>query len=170
MNRIVLMGFPGSGKTSIARQLANKLNFNWIDLDEVIEKQYHLTIFDIISKYGEEVFRKCEYEQLKQALKLDCYVIALGGGTPCFFDAIEQIKTHSLSVYLFMTEAALFQRLSHAKKKRPLLVEQDLQEYIHKTMKVRQAFYSQADICFPALSAEVEKLAEEIKKHIVNKT
>lgn len=172
MNKIVLIGFPGVGKTTIARKLAKILNYHFVDLDQDFETHYKTDISVFIHKYGEQNFRKCEYERLQSLLLSfpdENVIISTGGGTPCFFDAIEMINKYALSVYVKMTEKSLFIRLIHAKKRRPLLQnmnEEELKEYIHKTLSVREKFYEQAAITMKGEDADVPELANLIKKRV----
>ena len=165
-NRIVLVGFPGAGKTTIAKSLAKILNYKFIDLDQEVEKHFHTTISIFIQKYGEDVFRKCEHALLKEILLSDNCVISTGGGTPCFHNAMDLINATSLSVYIKMSKASLHTRLTYAKKKRPLVQEHedgDLMTYIETTLSVREEVYNQAAIIAKGESINVRELAQTIK-------
>ncbi len=147
MNTIVLVGFPGAGKSTIGRKLADKLNMIFIDLDLYIEEKYHTAIPLLFQKYGESAFRTLEYAALQEVLSTENAVIAMGGGTPCYGNAMELINAHAHSIYLKLTEDQLVDHLLHSKKKRPLtnhLNEPELREYVRKTLAVREPFYLQA--------------------------
>jgi shikimate kinase len=94
---VYLIGFMGSGKTTVGRKLAKKLDHPFIDLDETIENRYRISIPTIFSKYDEKVFRKIEHETLKSLLHLQNHVISTGGGTPCFFNNIDLINENGIS-------------------------------------------------------------------------
>ena len=97
---IFLLGFMGAGKTTIGRDLANSMNFKFIDLDEYIEKKENSTVFDIFNKKGEKHFRQLEHYSLKELILLNNIVIATGGGTPCFFDNISIMNKYGLTIYI----------------------------------------------------------------------
>jgi shikimate kinase len=145
--RIVLVGYSGAGKSTIAKRIASHLNFSVLDTDKMLEKKFHISVYDCFEKYGEENFRKLEYNILVDALKHDNVVIATGGGTPCFFDAMKIINDSSLSIYIELSPKSLTQRLLHAKVTRPLTknkTEEELFDFITKTLSLREPFYKKA--------------------------
>jgi len=147
MGRVVLVGFPGCGKSTIGAQLAEQLNLQFIDLDKAIEEKYHATIPHIFEKYGEFVFRKCEFQTLCECLELDNVLIATGGGAPCSDEAIRLINEKSISIYIKLTEEQLVERLLNSKKKRPLTqnkTPEELREYVQQTLALREPYYLQA--------------------------
>lgn len=147
MNNLVLVGFPGSGKTFLGKKLAATFRCPFIDLDAEIEKKYHYTIPQFFEKFGEFTFRKCEYITLKEILLHRQGIIATGGGTPCFKDAMKHINHHAISVYLKISEKRLIQQLHNQSQQRPLiqnLNESQLRTYVHKTLKQREPYYEKA--------------------------
>lgn len=147
MNNIVLVGFPGAGKTTVGRRMAERLGMTFIDLDLYIEEKYHTAVPLLFQRYGEPAFRTLEYAALKEVLEADNAVIATGGGTPCHHDAMTLINSRAHSVYLKFSEEQLVDHLLHSKKKRPLtqhLSEPGLREYVHKTLAEREPYYLQA--------------------------
>ena len=147
MNTIVLLGFPGSGKSTVGRRLARKLGMAFIDLDLYIEEKYHTSVPLLFKRYGESAFRALEYAALCDVLAKEGVVIATGGGTPCYGDAMVKINARAHSIYLKLTEDQLVERLLHSKKKRPLtdsLSELELRAYVHETLVKREPFYFQA--------------------------
>jgi len=119
--KIYLIGYMASGKTRLGNQLAELTGYRFMDLDEVFEERYRLSVFDFFEKYGEAAFRQIEQKLLVETEKLDRTVIATGGGTPCFFGNMDFIKRHGISIYIRMTVPELAERLQQVKKKRPLL-------------------------------------------------
>ncbi|MFN5829806.1 MAG: shikimate kinase, partial [Bacteroidota bacterium] len=92
MKKVVyLTGFMGSGKTTVGKKLAAQLNYTFIDLDSYIEKQEGRSISELFNEHGENYFREVEHQCLQTLLKLEKLVIACGGGTPCFYDAMQQM-------------------------------------------------------------------------------
>ena len=147
MTNIVIVGFSGAGKSTVGRKLADKLNMTFIDLDLYIEEKYHSAVPLLFQKYGEPAFRTLEYAALLEVLSTDNAVIAVGGGTPCYGDAMAQINAKSRSIYLQLTESQIVDHLFHSKKKRPLtnhLSEAELCEYVRKTLTIREPYYLQA--------------------------
>lgn len=165
MGRIVLVGFPGCGKSTVGKKLASKLSYGFVDLDNAIEEAYHLSIPEFFAKYGENGFRTCEQKVLTNKLSEDNIVISAGGGTPCFFQNMELINAHSISVYIQMVPQSLFHRLSHAKRARPLvqnMTPPELQQYIDSTLAIREPFYLQAHLTVKGESLDVEELVDRI--------
>ena len=162
MNNIVLVGFPGAGKSTIGKRLAEKLSMAFVDLDFYIEEKYHTAIPLLFQRYGESAFRTLEYAALLEVLDLDNCVIATGGGTPCYADAMEKINEKARSIYLQLNENEIVDHLLNSKKKRPLtyhLSESDLRKYVHKMLTIREPFYLKAQIICP-LPDTIEKLIQ----------
>jgi shikimate kinase len=154
---IVLVGFPGAGKSTIGRRLADKLGMAFIDLDIYIEEKYHTAVPLLFQKYGEPTFRTLEYAALCETLAMDKVVIATGGGAPCHGDAMDQINAKAHSIYLQLTEDQLVERLLHSKKKRPLtnsLSEPELRAYVHETLAKREPFYLRATTVWTPAQAD----------------
>ncbi len=120
---IYLIGMPGSGKTTIGKMLAKKLNIPFVDLDGLIEKNALMFIDDIFDKYGEAKFRELETESLKQLPPLD-YVISCGGGIITKKENKELMK--GLKVYIDTDIEIIRERLKHDYQ-RPLLKKKSLE-------------------------------------------
>ncbi len=160
-----MVGFPGSGKTTLGRKLATLLGMRFIDLDTAIEDRYKTTVPRLFQKYGEPVFRACEYSVLNECLTMDGVLIATGGGAPCYRDAMDCINRTAISVYVSLSEQDLFQRLKNSRKPRPLtqnLNDDELADYIHRTLIVRSPFYEQAKLKVDGLSPDVVLLGNKI--------
>lgn len=148
-NNIFLVGMPGSGKSTIGRQLAEQLHFSFIDLDEEIEKNVGATVQEIFRKYGEDHFRELERQALLNVVKGNTgAVISTGGGTPCFFDNLTVIKSNGISIFIDTSPAELLKRLSTAEQnKRPTLSDgKELSVTLNKLREERLPFYESADI------------------------
>ncbi|TAH26565.1 MAG: shikimate kinase [Cytophagales bacterium] len=146
---IVLIGMPGSGKTTIGRSLALTLNYKFIDLDELIQLNEQESIPTIFQNKGEQYFRKSEQNILSKLLIEEKQaVIATGGGAPCFFDNMELINKHSKSIYIDVPEQELFKRLNNKKEnQRPMLqgkTEEELLDFIKTKKQERAPFYNRA--------------------------
>ena len=149
---IVLLGYMASGKSSIGRLLAKKLNYQFQDLDAIIEAEEGQTSSELFDSKGEIYFRKRETESLQQVLNnSNNLVLALGGGTPCYGMNMQLIKDHpdTESLYLKASIPTLIERLQNEKQKRPLIAHlssnEELAEFIGKHLFERTVFYDQAD-------------------------
>jgi shikimate kinase len=168
-HRIVLVGFSGAGKSTVAKKLASLLNFKVLDTDKMLEEKYRITVYDIFEKYGEDVFRKLEYNTLIEALQQEGVVIATGGGAPCFLDAMELINASSYSVYIELSQKSLTQRLLHAKVTRPLTknkTEAELFTFVTEQFALRAPYYQQAHITVKGEDLDVNEWVE-FMKHIL---
>jgi shikimate kinase len=153
--KIVLIGMPGSGKSTLGKKISNAFGMSFIDSDEYIENKYRTDIPTLFQKYGETAFRKLEHEVLKEILPLDNFILATGGGLPCFNGNMELIKQSAVSVYLKVPVKMLLQRLIAAKKKRPLTIgknSDELFEYLQKTFSEREQCYQSAQYTFDTLT------------------
>ena len=167
MKTIVLVGFPGSGKSTVGRRLASRLSLPFYDTDSYFETKYHITVSDFFSKYGEDFFRICEKSVLEELLSLPPCVIATGGGLPCHGDAMQLINESALSVYIKLSQKSLFDRLLHSKKVRPLLfgkTSEELLAYIEETLLQREVFYSRATICVKGENMDVDALVNSLQR------
>lgn len=147
MKSIVLVGYMGSGKTTVGRQLAQALGRTFYDLDWYIEMRYHRTVPQLFEERGEEGFRELERNMLHEAAEFEDIVLSCGGGTPCFFDNMDYICSVSESVYLKATPEVLAQHLKMRKVERPLLQgksEDELLDFIRTSLKDREPFYLKA--------------------------
>ncbi len=145
--RIYLLGFMGSGKSSLGKRLAKKLDCLFVDLDDEVKRLAGRPIDEIFMMFGEDYFRQLEQQALHKTLLLNRAVIATGGGTPCFFDNMAFINNHGTSVYLRMSPGSLASRLTNAQKKRPLiqnLSQANLPAFIESKLKEREVYYMQS--------------------------
>ena len=165
--RVILVGFPGCGKSSVGKKLAAKLGYGFVDLDEAFEEEYHITIPDFFQKYNETAFRSCERKVLINKLQEDDIVLSSGGGTPCFSYNMQLMRDSGIVVYIKMAPVSLFDRLSHAKRPRPLVqnkTPEELQQYIDNTLPLREPVYQQAHLTVKGESIDIEALCEEVRK------
>ena len=156
----------GSGKSSLGRQLSDLMNLGFLDLDEMFEEKFRISIFDFFEKYGEEQFRKIERDLLMGTSGFDQVVISTGGGTACFQDNMTFITGSGKSVYIRMTAEELAERLESIKKKRPLLKgldQEDLKDWVRTQLERREKFYLLADFIFHPLKDDLKWLAEVLK-------
>lgn len=147
--KIFLIGMPGSGKSTIGKQLAVQLDLPFIDLDKEIERETSQKIRLIFQEKGEAYFRELERDTLHNRIhKYESFVMATGGGAPCFFDNLRQMQEAGITVFLNASPAGIARRMSKkGVKKRPLLSGMDLdnleKEFTAK-FQHRMPFYQQA--------------------------
>jgi len=164
------MGYMGSGKTLVSKELNILNNFKIFDLDTEISKQNNRSITEIFKEKGEIFFRKTEKEVLEKILSTEKNIIlSLGGGTPCYYNNIDSINEKTISVFLKTNVKTLAQRLSSEKDKRPLIQNisnEDLPEFIAKHLFERNPFYNQAKITINTDNLSAREIAEEILTQI----
>ena len=156
----------GAGKTTAARRLANHLGWEVVDTDAMFEEKYKISVCDFFNKYDEPLYRKLESEVLKSTADLENVVISTGGGTACYFDNMEWMNQHGLTVFLRISEKAVIDRLLHAKRKRPLAegkTEAELTEFVNQHYTSRLPFYQQAKITVKAEDLDLDNLIQLIE-------
>jgi shikimate kinase len=148
--KIYLIGFMGCGKSHWGKQLSEKLKLPFFDLDEEIVKEENKTITEIFAKEGEEYFRHKEKDVLYTLTeKHHSFVLATGGGTPCFFNNIEYMNKNGTSVWFNCSVECLYSRLIKEKAQRPLirnLSDNELRTFIIRKFGDRKIFYRQASV------------------------
>ncbi|MCH5311771.1 MAG: shikimate kinase [Prevotella sp.] len=147
MTRIILIGYMGSGKTTVGKALAKSLGLPFYDLDWYIESRMRKTVAQIFAERGEEGFRKIEHNMLHEVAEFEDVVISCGGGTPCFFDNMDYLNGQGDVVYLKATPQVLYKHLLMGKGNRPLLTgktPEELIEFITGQLKKREEFYGKA--------------------------
>ncbi|MBD0284976.1 MAG: shikimate kinase [Flavisolibacter sp.] len=164
--KIFLIGFMGCGKTHWGRQLSQKLNLPFFDLDEKIVEKEEKSITQIFAEEGEEYFRLLEKDVLHLITENhESFIMACGGGTPCFFNTIEYIKKQGTVVWFNCTLNCLFSRLVKEKEKRPLikdLNDEQLRSYIIKKYSSRKIFYEQAHIIINDEELDLDQLVDRV--------
>jgi shikimate kinase len=161
--KIFLIGFMGSGKTTLGRKLAARMDYEFIDLDHKLEQRVELSIAEYFSFFGEDSFRKLEKEVLRKTPYPENAVISTGGGLPCFFDNMDWMKANGKVVYLNLSPKTLADRLEAGKEERPLLQDKHgeaLVAFIEQKLEEREKYYSQANIIADGLSLTAERLEQ----------
>lgn len=161
----------GSGKTTIAQNLALKTSIPFFDLDTLIEKKEQKTVDEIFKTKGELYFRKQEHILLKNFIEnTPEYILSLGGGTPCYAtnDTVFE-EPNVVSIYLKATPKTLANRLKFEIKKRPLLQqikEEEVEEFIAKHLFERNQFYRKATYTLAVDAKNIDEIVEEIEKYL----
>ena len=145
-----MIGFMGAGKSLIGHSLSQRLKLPFFDLDRQIEIRHACSVSDFFQIHGEPEFRKEETVILKETVGLnDSFVLASGGGTPCFFGNMEWMNKKGITVYLNILPAALSKRLKRDRRNRPLIAslsDQELTLFVEKTLKEREEYYRMSQI------------------------
>ncbi|MBA0884271.1 shikimate kinase [Flavobacterium undicola] len=167
MKKIILLGYMGCGKSTIAKELSKKLEIPFVDLDEFIEKKVKMTIKMIFAEKGEIHFRKLEHECFVELLNFtEPIIIGLGGGTPCYANNHELLKREDvLSIYLKASIETLADRLSLNKSNRPLIANKtdvEMKEFIATHLFERSYYYNQAQHVVTVDQKTIEETVEDI--------
>lgn len=147
MIRIIIVGYMGSGKTTVGKDLAKDLKMTFYDLDWYIENRMHKTVSQLFTEKGEEGFRIIEHNMLHEVAEFEDVIISCGGGTPCFFDNMEYMNRQGDTVFLKATPEVLYGHLKMGKTDRPLLKNksaEEMQAFIKEQLAKREPFYNKA--------------------------
>jgi shikimate kinase len=156
IRNVALVGFMGVGKSSVGRQLAQDLGFEFVDTDELIEEQTGMTIPEIFASAGEQQFRKLETKLVSEMRDWNERVVATGGGLIAHGDNLEVLKESSLVVCLWASPEAIHERTKH-QTHRPLLQTEDPLGKIRSLLEARESFYKRADVL---VSTELRSIRE----------
>ena len=147
MKRVFIIGYMGSGKTTVGKKLSKHLSLNFIDLDAYIENKYHKSIAALFEEKGEEGFREIERSALKEVALIENVIISTGGGAPCFFDNMELMNSAGITVYLQASPEELASRLLASKTVRPLIKGKSREElipFITEHLAKRDRYYKRS--------------------------
>lgn len=138
-----------SGKTPLGRAFARDAGLQFIDLDFYIEQRFRKSVCQIFADEGEDRFRGIEKAMLREVGEFCDVVVSCGGGTPCFFDNMEFMNSHGVTVWLDADVPTTVRRLLAAKGKRPIVMKlsaEELPAFVESHLQDRLPFYSQAQI------------------------
>ena len=158
---LALIGFMGTGKTSVGRLVAELLNFEFLDTDEQIQEHTGRVIAEIFSKDGEPAFRELERQVVGELSARSQLVIATGGGLPTNPHNLERLKQHALVVCLWSAPDKIWERVHH-QSHRPLLHDADPQKKIRDLLAVRERFYKQADVLINTDTRSMREVAQQV--------
>ena len=168
MQRIIIIGYMGSGKTTVGRALAHNLGLSFYDLDWYIESRMHKTVKQLFDEKGEAGFRLIERNLLHELAEFENIVISCGGGTPCFFDNMAYLNAQGDTVYLKATPDVLYGHLKMGKTVRPLLLdktEDEVQTFISRQLSERETYYNKAKYTLDVnLMDNYEKIKISVQK------
>jgi shikimate kinase len=161
MPNIVLVGFMGTGKTSVGRRLAERLKMSYIDTDDVIEQESGRIIADIFRESGEPHFRNLESDAVRKVSTLDNRVISTGGGVVLREKNVEMLKTNGVVFCLAATPEEIWRRVGH-ETHRPLLQGPDPLDRIRQMLADRAPFYALSDETVQTTGLSIEQVVERI--------
>lgn len=162
---IYLVGFMGTGKTTVGRELAKRKKWRFVDLDELIELREGKVIPDIFSKKGEPYFRILEKKVLKEVSREEKFVVACGGGVVINKENIKTMKESGVIICLKADPSVILKRTSRASN-RPLLNVDNPKERIELLLKLRAPYYAMANRCINTSKLSIKEIAEKIAKII----
>ena len=166
--KVFLIGLMGSGKSYWATQLAKKLKTGGYDLDSLIENLEDKTIAELFDEDGEDYFRKTEAKLLRWFGEKKAFVLATGGGTPCFHDNMAWMNKQGITIWLDEEIDTLVERLLPEKAHRPLirdLNESELKAFLIKKRAEREIYYSQATHRLSSKDISLKVLQQIIQSH-----
>lgn len=158
---IAMIGFMGTGKSTVGRALAAQLRFEFIDTDTMIETRAGVSIPEIFQKAGETAFRSFEKQIVAELSRLDRTVISTGGGLPANAENFASLKEHSLVVCLWASPEVIWERVRH-QSHRPLLQSPDPLGTIRRLLAEREPFYKQADVLVHTEMRPVKEVTQHV--------
>ena len=168
---IILIGMMAAGKSAIGRLLAKSLDRNFYDIDQNIEDRYHMKIYEIFEKYGEEKFRDIEHEEIKKIDRKSNNIISTGGGAFTFKRNYSILNKIGLTIWLNTNQNTIIERLKKNINNRPLLKDVEIETYVSSLLLKRIPLYSKANLTITSKNySKIEmkkKVLFEIKKYLV---
>src|SRR5579862_1902126 len=161
IQNIALIGFMGTGKSSVGQLAAAQLHFTFLDTDHVIEARAGKTISEIFEERGEPAFRELERKIVGELVARNRTVISTGGGLPVNPENLASLKTHSLVVCLWASPEKIWERVRN-QTHRPLLKEADPLAKIRKLLEERGPYYRQADVLLNTEMRSLKDVAQQV--------
>ncbi len=163
---VILVGYMGSGKTTLGKKLAARLGLTFMDTDKIIEEKEAQSVDALFATKGETYFRQLEQALVEELKQLDHVLIATGGGMPCYNNLMEELKTIGFTIYLKRPAKELAHRVKNSKKIRPLLRdknEEELLAYMEEMLQKRAPYYEQAHLIVDREVQAIASLELQIK-------
>ena len=161
LHNLALIGFMGTGKSSVGRLAAAQLHYDFVDTDELIEKRLGKTITQIFAQDGEAVFRDVERQLVAEMVAWRRKVIATGGGLPACEANLASMREHALVVCLWASPESIWERVRN-QAHRPLLKEPDPLNRIRTLLGERTLFYRQADVLVNTGMRSIKEVTQQV--------
>jgi len=158
---LALVGFMGTGKTSVGRLVAEQLHFEFLDTDDLIQTRTGRTIADIFAKDGEPAFRALERQVVSELAARSKTMISTGGGLPTNSENLAALKIHALVICLWASPEKIWERVRY-QSHRPLLHDPNPQKKIRELLALREPFYKQADVLINTDQRSAREVAQQI--------
>lgn len=148
---LILVGYAGSGKSSLAKRLSKALGVGYVDTDTLVERSVGATVADIFHYEGEEYFRRAERSVL-ESLVAEGYngIVATGGGLPTWRDNMERLNGMGTTIYLQRSPEQILSRLSaYGREKRPMFrgkSDEELLQFMREHIAEREPYYAKANV------------------------
>src|SRR5206468_3273151 len=163
IQNLALIGFMGTGKSSVGRVVASHLRFSFVDTDELIESRAGKSIADIFAQAGEPVFRELESQLVQELARAQKTVISTGGGLVANVANLASLKEHALVVCLWASPELIWERV-RGQSHRPLLKDADPLGKIRQLLAAREPIYRQADV----LVNTEQRSSKEVAQHVLH--
>ncbi len=161
MLNLVLIGFMGTGKSTVGKKLAKKLGLKFVDTDQEVERVCGMTVNQIFKKFKEVRFRSEEKAALRRLTVNTGQVISTGGGTVLDLENLEMLRDNGFIVCLTAEPEVIYQRLKR-KKNRPLLKTEDPLATVKQLLQDREPFYTKADVMVDTSVKDLESIVVEV--------
>jgi shikimate kinase len=164
IRNLALIGFMGTGKSSVGRLVADLLRFTFLDTDELIVASAGKSITEIFAQQGEAAFRKLECKIVEELAGRTQTVISTGGGIPVNPANLASLKSHALIVCLWASPEKIWENVRN-QNHRPLLQDTNPQAKIRALLAAREPFYRQADVLLNTELRSVREVAQQVIHH-----
>ena len=161
MSNIVLIGFMGTGKTTVGQQISKELRMPMVDTDTMVEVDNQMIIGEIFDWYGEGCFRNLETAAVRKVSKFKSHVISTGGGVVLRFENLNLLQENGLLFCLRATPEEIFQRVKD-ESRRPLLKDPDPPNKIRQLLQARQAHYQRIEHQIETTNLSIEEVTNQI--------
>jgi shikimate kinase len=161
IQNLALIGFMGTGKSSVGQIVAAALHFTFLDTDQLIEARTGKTVSQIFTEEGEPAFRRLETEIVRELESRTRHLISTGGGLPANADNLASLKSHALVACLWASPEKIWERVRH-QSHRPLLHDPDPLAKIRTLLAAREPYYRQADVLLNTELRSVKEVAQQI--------
>ena len=163
---LFLIGYMGSGKSTLGRRVAAALGWRFADMDKEIERKAGMTVPEIFSTLGEPAFRQMEHDYILSLSPDDDVVVATGGGAPCHFDNMDAMNRLGVTLYLRVPAGELADRLVASRTRRPLIEgksPESLRAYVDSHLSEREPYYTRATYTLEGVSINARHIVETLR-------